>query len=111
MRAALPQGKISLPRRRSSPLKFCMHNMAGDRNILTRITQRKKKHLDVETNVEMRISYTQLRLHVAKDAVGQSIVTELPLRLFVLHWQGDELHCIAQPQGPDNVHRNGKAMA
>ena len=53
--------------------------------------------LDVDADMELLIGYEELRLRVAHDPVGQAIVVEFPLRLFVLHLLGARPDCVAQP--------------
>ena len=55
--------------------------------------------------MELQISYEELRLRVAHDPVGQTIVVELLLRLFVLHILGARPECVAQPQGRHHAPR------
>ena len=88
-----------------TPLIFCTPNIADNRNFLILITQGERVNLDIDADVDLQISYAQLRLRVVNDPVGQSIVVELLLRLFVLHCLGARHDCVAQPQGRDVLHR------
>ena len=56
-------------------------------------------NLDLDADMELLIGYEELRLRVAHDPVGQAIVVEFLLRLFVLHLLGARPDCVAQPQG------------
>ena len=81
------------------PLVFCTPNLADNRNFIILLTQGEPVNLDLDADMELQISYEQLRLRVANDPVGQTIVVELLLRLFVLHILGARPECVAQPQG------------
>ena len=56
-------------------------------------------------SVWLKLSYEDLRLRVVNDPVGQCVVVELLLRLFVLHILGASPDCVAQPEGMSVEHR------
>ena len=49
--------------------------------------------------MELSIEYEELRLRVVNDPVGQCLIVELLLRLFVLHILGAQPDAVAQPLG------------
>ncbi len=81
------------------PLIFCTPNIADNRNLLILITQNETVNLDLDADPELLISYSDLRLRVVNDPVGQCLIVEVLLRMFVLHLLGARADCVAQPQG------------
>ena len=81
------------------PLIFCTSNIADNRNLLILITQNETVNLDLDADPELLISYSDLRLRVVNDPVGQCLIVETLLRMFVLHLLGARADCVAQPQG------------
>ena len=59
----------------------------------------------MDADPELKLSYEDLRLRVVNDPVGQCVVVELLLRLFVLHILGASPDCVAQPEGVSVEHR------
>ena len=88
-----------------APLIFCTPNIADNRNILILLCQGVEINLDMDADPELRLSYEDLRLRVVNDPVGQCVVVELLLRLFVLHILGASPDCVAQPEGVSVEHR------
>ena len=82
-----------------SPVIFCTPNIADNRNFLILLTQNQSVNLDLDADPGITLSYEQLRLRVMHDPVGQAIVVELLLRLFVLHLVGVLPDAVAQPDG------------
>ena len=88
------------------PLIFCTPNLADNRNLLILLSQNEIVNLDVDADVGLLITYEELRLRVANGPVGQTIVLELLLRLFVLHCLGARPDCVAQPHGQHDKPRD-----
>ena len=88
-----------------APLIFCTPNIADNRNILILLTQGEEINLDLDSDPDLKLSYEDLRLRVVNDPVGQCLIVELLLRLFVLHILGAQPDAVAQPMGikPDNA--------
>ena len=63
------------------------------------LTQGQEINLDLSADPEFMLSYEDLRLRVVNDPVGQCLVVELLLRLFVLHILGASPDSVAQPIG------------
>ena len=80
------------------PIILATPNIADNRNFLILLTQGQQVNLNLDADPEMTIAYEQLRLRVVNDPVGQAIVVELLLRLFVLHLLGALPDCVAQPE-------------
>ena len=68
-----------------APLIFCTPNIADNRNFAILLTQNRSVNLDKDADIDLAIRYEELRLRVVNDPVGQSIIVELFLELFVLH--------------------------
>ena len=88
-----------------APLIFCTPNIADNRNILILLCQGVEINLDIDADPELKVTYEDLRLRVVNDPVGQCVVVELLLRLFVLHILGASPDCVAQPEGVTVEHR------
>ena len=82
-----------------APIIFCTPNIANNRNVLILLTQGQEINMDIDADPALQISYEQLRLRVVHDPVGQCLVVELLLRLFVLHILGASPDAVAQPVG------------
>ena len=82
-----------------APLIFCTPNIADNRNILILLTQGEEINLDIDADPDLKVTYEELRLRVVNDPVGQRLVVELLLRLFVLHILGASPDSVAQPEG------------
>ena len=54
---------------------------------------------DIDVDPDLKRTYEDLRLRVVNDPVGQCVVVELLLRLFVLHILGASPEYVAQPEG------------
>ena len=89
-----------------SPIIFCTPNIADNRNVLICLTQGQEINLDLSADPEFMLSYEDLRLRVVNDPVGQCLVVELLLRLFVLHILGASPDAVAQPMGMAAKHSN-----
>ena len=89
-----------------SPIIFCTPNIADNRNALICLTQGQEINLDLTADPELMLSYEDLRLRVVNDPVGQCLVVELLLRLFVLHILGASPDAVAQPIGITAKHKN-----
>ena len=88
-----------------TPLIFCTPNIADNRNILILLCQGVEINLDIDADPHLKLTYEDLRLRVVNDPVGQCVVVELLLRLFVLHILGASPDCVAQPEGVTVEHR------
>ena len=88
-----------------APLIFCTPNIADNRNILILLCQGAEINLDIDADPDLKLTYEDLRLRVVNDPVGQCVVVELLLRLFVLHILGASPDCVAQPEGVTVEHR------
>eukprot|EP00435_Cladocopium_sp_Y103_P003865 s1119_g1.t1 len=64
-----------------------------------------KIDLDLDADPDLMLSYEELRLRVVNDPVGQCVVVELLLRLFVLRILGAAPDAVAQPEGITVEHR------
>ena len=62
--------------------------------------------MDLDADPELKLSYEDLRLRVVNDPVGQCLIVELLLRLFVLHILGAQPDAVAQPTGVKVAHEN-----
>ena len=62
-------------------------------------------NLDVDADPDLKLTCTDLRLRVVNDPVGQYVVVELLLRLFVLHILWASPDYAAQPEGVTVEHR------
>ena len=82
-----------------SPIIFCTPNLADNRNVLILLTQDQEIKLDLSADPDLTIGYEELRLKVVNDPVGQCLIVELLLRLFVLHLLGALPDAVAQPHG------------
>ena len=82
-----------------APMIFCTPNIADNRNVLILLCQGMELNLDLDADPDLKLSYEELRLRVVNDPVGQCVVVELLLRLFVLHILGASPDCVAQPEG------------
>ena len=89
-----------------SPIIFCTPNIADNRNALICLTQGQEINLDLSADPDLMLSYEDLRLRVVNDPVGQCLVVELLLRLFVLHILGASPDAVAQPMGIAAKHTN-----
>jgi hypothetical protein len=89
-----------------SPIIFCTPNIADNRNALNCLTQGQEINLDLSAYPEFKLSYEDLRLRVVNDPVGQCLVVELLLRLFVLHIWRASPDAVAQPMGIAAQHTN-----
>ena len=81
------------------PIIFCTPNIADNRNILILLTQGEEINLDLDSDPDLKLTYEELRLKVVNDSVGQCLIVELLLRLFVLHILGAQPDAVAQPMG------------
>ena len=81
------------------PIIFCTPNIADNRNILILLTQGEEINLDLDCDPDLKHSYEDLRIRVVNDPVGQCLIVELLLRLFVLHILGALPDAVAQPMG------------
>ena len=88
-----------------APLIFCTPNIADNRNILILLCQGAEINLDIDADPDLKLTYEDLLLRVVNDPVGQCVVVELLLRLFVLHILGASPDCVAQPEGVTVEHR------
>ena len=88
-----------------APMVFCTPNIADNRNVIILLCQGMKIDLDLDADPDLMLSYEELRLRVVNDPVGQCVVVELLLRLFVLHILGAAPDAVAQPEGITVEHR------
>ena len=88
-----------------APMVFCTPNIADNRNVIILLCQGMKIDLDLDADPDLMLSYEELRLRVVNDPVGQCVVVELLLRLFVLHILGAAPDAVAQPEGIMVEHR------
>ena len=62
--------------------------------------------MDLDADPELKLSYEDLRLRGVNDPVGQCLIIELLLRLFVMHILGAQPDAVAQPTGVKVAHEN-----
>ena len=62
--------------------------------------------MDLDCDPDLKLSYEDLRLRVVNDPVGQCLIVELLLRLFVLHILGAQPDAVAQPMGVQSRNEN-----
>lgn len=55
--------------------------------------------MDLDSDPDLKYTYEELRIRVVNDPVGQCLIVELLLRLFVLHILGAQPDAVAQPLG------------
>ena len=84
-----------------APMIFCTLNIADNRNILIllQVSGDGAESGPIDADPDLMLTYEELRLRVVNDPVGQRVVVELLLRLFVLHILGASPDCVAQPEG------------
>ena len=62
-------------------------------------------NLDIDADPDLKLTYEDSCLRVVNDPVGQCVVVELLLRLFVLHILGASPDFVAQPERVTVEHR------
>ena len=81
-----------------APFVFTTPNMADTRNVTLLLVQ--GVPLDLDDEGGDLIAYSELRLRLVHDPVGQAIIFELYIRLFYLFVLGVRPDCLSQPRGP-----------
>ena len=71
--------------------------MSGDMHRIA--LPRAEINVDNNADPDLKLTYEDLRLRVVNDPVGQCVVMELLLRLFVLHILGASPNYVAQAEG------------